>query len=101
VYAVKLALKKVGDKMLSQGYGFVQFWRRGDAVRALTAMANNGRMVDNHVIEVKESKKSLVVASDKDSCSESASSTTVISVKNVPFQATRDELIELFKLVRD
>jgi multiple RNA-binding domain-containing protein 1 len=85
--------------ILSNGYGFVEF---GDAVTVKAALkGGNGRLLDGHLIECKLSDKGLVkvvgatkgkksVAGGKDD------KRTKLMVRNVPFEADRTELYQLF-----
>lgn len=77
----------------SMGYGFVEFPSEQEAVKAMKAL--QGKLVDGHALEIKLSTKNLssskaLVAADK------SSKNTKIMVRNVPFEATRTELLHLF-----
>jgi len=75
----------------SMGYGFVECYTETYAQKAIKAL--QGKIVDGHAIELKLSTKSSgtrkpPMASKKNS--------TKIMVRNVPFQATRTEILQLF-----
>eukprot|EP01006_Ploeotia_vitrea_P049046 TRINITY_DN67305_c8_g4_i2.p1 TRINITY_DN67305_c8_g4~~TRINITY_DN67305_c8_g4_i2.p1 ORF type:complete len:539 (+),score=308.43 TRINITY_DN67305_c8_g4_i2:115-1731(+) len=97
-------------KMLSMGYGFVQFETAAGAAKALRTM--QGVDVDGYKLSLKISTretqpKTAASASESDSSndtkkrkrvsdSSNEAKSTKIIVKNVPFQATPKELRELF-----
>ncbi|ODM98908.1 putative RNA-binding protein 19 [Orchesella cincta] len=96
VYAATVARKKDPsnpDVLLSMGYGFVQYYRSKDASKALTTL--NGTMLENHILELKPSTRTLVKES-ADSTKKKAMGSKLL-VRNVPFQATQEEITDLFK----
>ncbi|CAL8135621.1 unnamed protein product [Orchesella dallaii] len=75
------------------GYGFVQYYRTKDASKALTTL--NGTMLENHILELKQSTRTLVKETT-DSASKKGNGSKLL-VRNVPFQATQEEITDLFK----
>lgn len=91
--------------VISMGYGFIEFKTIQGAVKMLSRI--NGSRLDEHVIEAKPSDKrlsvpqqSLVKSSHKSSSTTEDSSnpneTNKLIVRNVAFQATKEELKTLF-----
>ena len=78
-------------KQLSMGFGFVEFASQEEARKATKAF--QGKLVDGHALEVKLSSKSL---SETIPAMQKSSKHTKIMVRNVPFEATRSELLKLF-----
>ncbi|KAL3797922.1 hypothetical protein ACHAWO_001403 [Cyclotella atomus] len=78
-------------KQLSMGFGFVEFASQEEAKKALKAM--HGNLVDGHALEVKLSSKNLTETAP---VMNKSSKNTKIMVRNVPFEATRSELLKLF-----
>lgn len=80
--------KKEGNS-LSMGFGFVEFRSKQDAEKAISVM--DGHVLDGHKLQLKlsnrqgnEKKRKANVKSSK------------IIIKNLPFEATRNDIIELF-----
>lgn len=96
--AKKKDLKNPG-KMLSMGYGFVQFKERRSAKRALKELQNS--MLDGHAIQLKLSKRettreeAALLLKKKASLGQEG---TKILVRNIPFEATKKEVQELFSV---
>ena len=78
-------------KQLSMGFGFVEFASQEEARKAMKAF--QGKLVDGHSLEVKLSSKHL---SETATTMNKSSKHTKIMVRNVPFEATRSELLKLF-----
>uniref|UniRef100_A0A914UJ90 RRM domain-containing protein n=1 Tax=Plectus sambesii TaxID=2011161 RepID=A0A914UJ90_9BILA len=82
---------------LSMGFGFVQYFRRADAQRALKEL--QGDLLDGHSLELKLShRESTTEAGGKRktiSLTDQGDSTKLL-VRNLPFQASRKELQQLF-----
>ncbi|TRM63205.1 hypothetical protein BD626DRAFT_402977 [Schizophyllum amplum] len=80
---------------LSMGYGFVGFKAAEDAKRALKSMS--GFVLDGHTLQVKFAGRG---AEEDDGARKGAknaqSTTTKMIVKNVPFEATKKDIRELF-----
>ncbi|KAG1676579.1 putative RNA-binding protein 19 [Nymphon striatum] len=101
IHSVTIMKKRKAEdmKQLSMGYGFVQFMNKEDATRAIKELQLT--LVDDHAIELKLSiratqssqnssvRKNQVVTKQK---------SAKILVRNVPFEAKRQELEELFKV---
>ncbi|XP_015191541.1 PREDICTED: probable RNA-binding protein 19 [Polistes dominula] len=94
--ATKKDLSNPGGK-LSMGYGFVRYKYQHDANRALKTLQMT--VLDGKTLELKRSERTL--ASDVKTAKKSSKVTpqtgTKILVRNVPFQATVQEIAELFK----
>lgn len=77
------------------GYGFVEYKKRSDALNALKKLQNSS--VEGHNLELKMSHRTK---NDKVSKRKSASltkqNTSKILVRNVPFEASKKEIKELF-----
>jgi multiple RNA-binding domain-containing protein 1 len=78
-----------GSKQLSMGYGFVELGSTESARKAIKAL--NGKVLDGHTLEVTASKAGVTTKP-----SEATSKSSKLMVRNVPFQATRKELLQLF-----
>lgn len=81
-------------RQVSMGFGFVEFSSEEDALKAMKSL--QGKVVDGHALEIKLSTKSLSSSSSKLPAADKASKNTKIMVRNVPFEATRTELLQLF-----
>jgi multiple RNA-binding domain-containing protein 1 len=83
----------------SRGYGFVEFESAAAAARALAKL--HGSKLDGHALEAKLSTRSSASFDEGGLRSSSASmqsqANTKLVLKNVPFEATKKELYELFK----
>ncbi|KAL7485049.1 hypothetical protein ACHAW6_010646 [Cyclotella cf. meneghiniana] len=85
------ALDSNAPKHLSMGFGFVEFSTEEEAKKAMKSL--QGKLIDGHSLEVKLSSKNL---SDSVPAISKTSKNTKIMVRNVPFEATRSELLQLF-----
>ncbi|CAL7941010.1 unnamed protein product [Xylocopa violacea] len=94
--ATKKDPKNPGAK-LSMGYGFVQYKRKTDADRALKVLQMS--VLNAKSLELKRSERTLTtdVKSAKKKTKITAQTGTKILIRNVPFQATAEEITELFK----
>lgn len=103
VRSAKVATKKVDNKELSLGFGFVEFERRESLNRALDEL--QGYMIDGHAIILKRSTPSrLTDAAGPRSRTKTSmdvqnniASNTKLVVRNIPFEASEKEVRELFK----
>jgi multiple RNA-binding domain-containing protein 1 len=76
---------------LSMGFGFVELESQAVVQKALKQL--HGKLVDGHALELKvSSNKSVATTHSKPA----GKNPTKLMVKNVPFQATRTELLKLF-----
>ena len=99
IFSANVATKKdlASGQTLSMGFGFVTFWQRSSADRALKELQHS--RLDSHALELKRSNR----APDKEAKSErksgkaAGSPSTKLLVRNVAFQATKQELTEIFK----
>lgn len=95
--ALSLPKKQKNGRVLSMGFGFVEFSSLKDATRALAVL--QGSLLDGHSLEVKPSDKQISAASTKSSVVPGRSSgqtSTKLIVRNLAFQATQKELRDLF-----
>lgn len=81
-------------KMLSMGYGFVEFDTEKEAVKALTKLTH--LRVDGHQLEFKLSQKKCTNDAKKDAHKAQKSTKTKIIVRNIAFEATSKDVRELF-----
>ncbi|KAF8758741.1 RNA recognition motif [Rhizoctonia solani] len=79
---------------LSMGFGFVGFRSVESAQRALSGM--QGAIVDGHALQVKFAKRGEVDNQGGAVTSVGATKTTKMIVKNLPFEATKKDVRELF-----
>ncbi|GAB1868922.1 Probable RNA-binding protein 19 [Camponotus japonicus] len=100
LHYVTIATKKDPENpanKLSMGYGFVRYKRKHDADRALKTLQMS--VLDGKSLELKRSERTLMsdvkTARKKSKVTEQTGSK--ILVRNVPFQATLQEITELFK----
>ncbi|KAB7497452.1 putative RNA-binding protein 19, partial [Armadillidium nasatum] len=85
-------------RMLSQGYGFVQFFKTYDADQALRVLQNS--ILDGHNLLIKKSEKKLVSRDSKLSKMVAKPGDPIepkILIRNIPFQATYKEIKDLFE----
>lgn len=96
--AKKKDLKNSGE-FLSLGYGFVQFKRKVDANKALKQLQHT--TIDDHVIELKMSNRTIssenIPKKSKTSSKSGVQKSTKILVRNIPFEATQQEVEKLFR----
>ncbi|KAL1746616.1 hypothetical protein HDZ31DRAFT_62053 [Schizophyllum fasciatum] len=87
--------KRPGGR-LSMGYGFVGFKTADDAKSALKGMA--GFALDGHTLQVKFAGRGADedAGSRKGARGAKSTTTTKVIVKNVPFEATKRDIRELF-----
>jgi multiple RNA-binding domain-containing protein 1 len=83
-------------KTLSMGFGFVECDSEESVRKAIKAL--QGAIIDGHALELKRSAKRIDLSSSKKDSPVpgSARKSTKIVVRNVPFQASRKELLQLF-----
>jgi multiple RNA-binding domain-containing protein 1 len=99
VAPVKRVRKAAGDSStgevhsVSMGYGFVEFGSQESVRKVLKAL--QGTMVDGHALELKPSNKGQE-SQQESSAIKAGKNSTKLMVRNVPFQATRSELLKLF-----
>ncbi|XP_023938521.2 probable RNA-binding protein 19 [Bicyclus anynana] len=104
IHSVTIAKKKDPKnpgKMLSMGYGFVQFVKKEHANEALKELQSS--TLDGKSLELKRSERGNTtdVKSSRKSTKDSTQNGTKILVRNVPFQANRNELHEIFRAFGD
>ncbi|KAM3580733.1 Multiple RNA-binding domain-containing protein 1 [Umbelopsis sp. WA50703] len=82
------------SKKLSMGFGFVEFDSKQNAEKAMKAM--QGYNLDGHALQIKFShRKTTASDASKPGTSKTAHGTKLI-VRNVPFEATKKDIRELF-----
>ena len=93
--------KKNPGKMLSLGFGFVQYRTSKDAAKAIRSM--QGDELDGHSLKLTISSKKIPAGDTSAKRKASAATggvvgtgSTKITVKNLAFEATRQDLRELF-----
>lgn len=88
---------KVPGERLSQGFGFIQFHKKSSADNALKYLQNSD--LNGHKIEIKRSHRTLKSdVNPRKSVNQAKPTGTKILVRNIPFQATKEEVMELFKV---
>ena len=89
--------KKKGPngELLPMGFGFVVYENRQQALKALNRF--NGKALDGHVLELKFSARKEAVTTKKRKITEGGEDgKPKLLVRNIPFEANRNELRELF-----
>ncbi|KAI9335296.1 hypothetical protein BDR26DRAFT_912132 [Obelidium mucronatum] len=102
--ATKPDTKKGGGAVLSMGFGFLEFDRKEDAIKAVKAL--QGVELDGHKLELKFSnatgkgntaaKASSAAKRNMDEEDEVKVTGTKLIVRNIPFQATKKDIKQLF-----
>lgn len=82
--------KKEGST-LSMGFGFAEFRSKEDADKAISVM--DGHVLDGHKLQLKLSNRTSGSNNKK---AKSSNKSSKIIIKNLPFEATRKDIIELF-----
>ena len=90
--------KKKGPngELLPMGFGFVVYETRQQALKALNRF--NGKALDGHILQLKFSARKEAVTTKKRKVTtlDNEEKRTKLMVRNIPFEATRNELRELF-----
>jgi multiple RNA-binding domain-containing protein 1 len=100
IRTVSVPKKRKGEVELSMGFGFVEFTSSSGASKMLPRI--NSSALDGHILEVKPSDKRLSVAPSsaltpsQTSGGDEANRSSKLMVRNVAFQATKEELKSLF-----
>lgn len=92
----KMDTKKPGQT-LSMGFGFAEFRSKAQAQAAIKVM--DGYVLENHTLTVKASHRGQDAAEERrkeDKAKKAAAQRTKIVVKNLPFQATKQDIRTLF-----
>ncbi|KAI5963395.1 MRD1 [Candida theae] len=84
---------KNSGKTLSMGFGFVEFKSLAQANVAISTL--DGHVLDGHKLQLKLSNKQGTSTSSAAPTTKSAKSSKII-IKNLPFEASRKDLLELF-----
>lgn len=78
-------------KMLSMGFGFVEFKSRAQALAVINAL--DGNVLDGHKLQLKLSHRQ---GGSSNSAKQTRKKSGKIIVKNLPFEAARKDVFELF-----
>lgn len=91
-FAVAVVKTKDDPKkgLLSMGFGFVEFRTKEDADKAIAVM--DGHILDGHKLQLKLSNR----GSSSTKKVKSGKKSTKIIIKNLPFEASRKDIVELF-----
>ena len=97
--SITLPKKKTpSGESLPMGFGFAVYETRAQALRALNQLS--GKALDGHVLDLSFSARSEIVTTKKRKLTARAEDDgekrTKLLVRNVPFEASRSELMELF-----
>uniref|UniRef100_A0A0B6ZN92 RRM domain-containing protein n=1 Tax=Arion vulgaris TaxID=1028688 RepID=A0A0B6ZN92_9EUPU len=87
---------KTLGQLLSMGYGFVQFMKKTEAKEALKNLQNSD--LDGHKLELKVSNRTTSQEKGRQKQNETKQKSTKILVRNIPFEAKRREIEELFRV---
>jgi multiple RNA-binding domain-containing protein 1 len=82
------------NRTLSMGYGFVELPSTELAKKAIKVL--QGKLVDGHALEIAISSKRSSANAKSLSKVSGSKAPTKLMVRNVPFQATRKEILKLF-----
>jgi len=106
VHTIKSSIDNTSSptvRSVSMGYGFVEVATSSQESAKIALKKLQGSILDGHTLQVSISQKhtpssSLVVSTTttNKTLSKSSSSGSKLIVRNVPFQATRKELLQLF-----
>ncbi|KAL5016171.1 hypothetical protein ScPMuIL_005760 [Solemya velum] len=85
-------------QLLSMGYGFVEFRQKTSADKAVRELQHSD--LDGHQLELKISNRATLQPKikEKNKQQKKKQKTTKILVRNIPFEASRKEVFELFKV---
>lgn len=92
IRTISLPKKHKDNKVLSMGYGFIEFNSQHYAGVALQKI--NGAVLDGHALEAKPSDKRITVPRQGGSIASGGSAKLI--VRNLAFQATKHDLMTLF-----
>ncbi|KAJ0176548.1 hypothetical protein K1T71_007727 [Dendrolimus kikuchii] len=100
IHSVTIAKKKDPKNLgqfLSMGYGFVQFYKNSHATEALKFLQSS--TLDGKTLELKRSQRGNTneVKTARKTSKDTGQEGTKILVRNVPFQANKNELSEIFR----
>ena len=99
VFSASVATKKDPrtKETLSMGFGFLTFWKKASAEKALKTMQHS-RLAD-HCLDLKRSERAA--KQQQKGSGEVAKPvgkpSTKLMVRNIPFQATKEEVTQIFK----
>lgn len=100
IHEVSVAMKKDPknpQQLISLGYGFIQFKKRADSEKTLKTLQHS--VLNEHAIELKRSNRTVKteVHTVRKRTKIGKQTGTKILVRNIPFQATVKEVMDLFK----
>ena len=84
-------------QVLSMGFGFAQFRTKEQALAAMKTM--DGFVLDGHSLTIKASHRGVDAAEERrreDAAKKEAAQRTKLVIKNLPFQATKSDVRDLF-----
>ena len=84
-------------ELLSMGYGFVEFDTHANAEGCIRKLANS--VLDGHELVLRISQREMESIGNKRKATDLGDASTKVVVKNVPFEATRQELHLLLSTV--
>ena len=93
-HAVDSSSSNGDTRRLSMGFGFVEFPSEVEALKAMKVM--QGKVVDGHALDIKLSTKNISSTTKLSTDDKSTINNTKLMIRNVPFEATRTELLQLF-----
>lgn len=88
------SVSNIDTRRLSMGFGFVEFSSEVEALKAKKVI--QGKVVDGHALDIKLSTKNLSTTTKISTDDKSTVNNTKLMIRNVPFEATRTELLQLF-----
>ena len=97
VHSANIATKKntKTDDMLSMGFGFVTFLHKSSAEKALKTLQHS--RLGGHCLELKRSTRASTNQAENKEKVDLGKASTKILVRNIPFQAKKEEIVALFR----
>jgi len=97
VHSANVATKKntKTDELLSMGFGFVTYVHKASAEKALKNLQHS--RLDDHCLELKRSTRASTAQESNKEKVDLGKASTKILVRNIPFQAKKQEISQLFR----
>jgi len=97
VHSANVATKKntKTDELLSMGFGFVTYVHKASAEKALKNLQHS--RLDDHCLELKRSTRASTTKESSKEKVDLGKASTKILVRNIPFQAKKQEISQLFR----
>ena len=98
IHSAKVATKKntKTDDLLSMGFGFVTYLYKSSAEKALKTLQHS--RLGDHCLELKRSTRAGVNQDSREKEKvDLGKASTKILVRNIPFQAKKEEIVQLFR----